>query len=367
MFFVLYNVSGFSSTNYVSLFLEGKISLQSLVSEFTYKGKYEELLNILDRILERTNMYEVRFEKVKIGYSLGKNILEEFYLIINTNVFDRIIFYSAIFFDKRFLDDFSSFVLDRNISDFWVINNLFRLCSLKNYFTPIVGIVVGMRITNGTLISELIDKLYSFFMYSDITNIFYSLREIYTFSEEDLLLVGRSLGELGDEECLKIFSKNNRSFVPFRIEFLIRFGYIDEGISEAKVGFLTPRLAKYLFIAFLNLGDYEEARMVLNYINIESFKLYFSYVLDLLMGRNLLQVEEKLKNLLKNPGIDLDVKNQVGFLLWIINTSNDKKTMEEEVIMSLNYFNGIKNHKYSSIRILEKLKAIKSLDSEMNR
>lgn len=352
--FILTIVSNSWGQDYVSLYLQNKITLQSLVLEFSSRSKYNELYEILDNILKITNVYEVRLEKIKVGYPLGKNILEDLYLVMGTNIFERYI-YLPIFSIPTLVSNFSEYLLRLEKPNDIVLKSFSKVCLINNHLEPMLFLVKKGIITNNLILSDLIEKLFNFRMFSEIRDIFYTFKDKVEWDINTLLNIGRALGELGDEESLKILSSDNYVFIPYRIEFLIRFGYIEEGIEEVRNYGISPRNAKYVFLAFLNTTNFTDAKVCLSYLPTD-FREYFSCVLDIFLGKNILDIEKRLKNLLLKQDISPEVKNQIGFILWIINTSSDKKTMNEEIIFCLNYLNNIKSNRFYSERVYQKIK-----------
>ncbi|MEN2997545.1 MAG: hypothetical protein ABDH28_00685 [Brevinematia bacterium] len=355
IFFAFLCPFSFSDIDYVTLYLQNRISLQSLVNEFIFKAKYSELYSILDEILKRTNVYEVRIEKIKVGYPLGRDVLEDIYISLDSTNFEKYS-YLSVFSGVKVLVSISKYLIAREEVSELVLKNFSRLCFLNNSPELVIDLVKAGKITNVFIFSELIQRLYGFSMFSEIREVYYYLRDKVEFDKEDLLMVGRALGELDDEECLRILSLDHPMFIPLRIEFLIRFGYIDEGIREASSYGVSPKNAKYVFLAFLNVGNFNEARRCLVYISQYGTRSYLSSILELFADGNILGVERKLKELLLDVGVEPDVKNQIGFLLWIINTSESRESMLGEVLFCLNYFNKVRNKKLSSSRVLQKIR-----------
>ncbi|MCX8028854.1 MAG: hypothetical protein N2712_02545 [Brevinematales bacterium] len=359
VFVLMLTMTG-SSNDFVHMYLQGRVGLQYIVSYFASRSMYKELYKVLEEILDKTNSYEVKVEKVKIGYPLGENIMNDFYEIMDTNAFDGYI-YSSVFSDDKLLGKFSKYLLEKKRFSEVVFGNFSRVCFLNNHIEPVVDVVLSGLVTNGLIISDLINRLYSFLMFREIAALYRRFRGVINFDSVELSYIARALGELGDEESLMILSSKNPIFTPLRVEFMIRFGYIKEGIEEVKLYGISPGNAKYVVIGFLNLNDVEGASIAVNYILDAYLKKYLMCVIDIFKSRDIIGVERKLKELLATKGVDGDIKNQVAVLLWIINTSQDKDAMNRELLFALNYLNNIKTENIER-RILEKIEEIKKLN-----
>lgn len=345
-----------TSKDYISRYIEGKLGLQVIVMDFVSKSRYEELYLLLDEISKRTNSYEVLVEKVKVGFPLRRDVMNELYEVLDSIIFERYI-YNSVFSERRLLDSFSRNLLERktNISE-TVVRNFSRLCFDNNYLSPLITLIKEGIVTNRTIISELLSKLEIFEMFPEIVEVYRSIRNYYDFGTTDLVTIARGLGEVGDEECLRILSQNLPQYIPLRIEFLIRFGYIQEGVEEARVYGVSSRNAKYVLIAFLNLKKFDEARSLLPFINQQSLLNYFSVVINILKGQDLLNNERKLRNMLQTKGLEPNIKNQVSLILWSLNTARDRDDIFNEVVTILNHFNNIKNPNIVSKRVLDMIK-----------
>lgn len=343
--------------NYVERYLEGKISLQSILFELTSKSRYNELYEILVRILERTNVYEVRFEKFKLGYSLGKDVLADLYTLMESGEFERYV-YSSVFAERRVISTFSEYLVSREYVSETVVKNFSRVCFLNNYLEEVVKVVIGKNVTNENLLFEILVKLENFLMFSHIREIYYALRGKIKFGVESMVIFARGLGECGDEEALSLVYMDHPMVVPLRIELLARFGYFDEVIREVSKYGISSRSAKYVFISFLNLRDFENAKLCLNYITLLGLKNYFSKVIDIFTSKDLVSVERELRRFLVDDTITEDIKNQIAFLLWVIETSTTREDLVNEVIFSLNYFNGVRSKKVYSERIMSRIKTL---------
>lgn len=343
--------------NYVERYLEGKVSLQSIVFEFTSKSRYNELYEILDEILKRTNVYEVRFERFKLGYSLGKNVLSDLYSLMESNEFERYV-YNSVFSERKILSAFSEYVLAKDGVSDMVVRNFSRICFMNNYLEEMVKVVIGKNITNQSLLFELLVKLENFLMFSYIRDIYYAFKGKVKFDVESIVIFARGLGEYGDEESLSLVYIDHPLVIPLRIELLAKFGYFEEVVKEVSRYGISPKNARYVLISFLNLKDFNNARLCLNYITLLSVKNYFSRVLDIFTSKDIVSVEKELKNFLIDDTVSEDIKNQVSFILWVIETSTSRENLFDEVIFSLNYFNGIKSKKVYSERVMSKLKVL---------
>lgn len=343
--------------DYISGYIEGRIGLQVIVMDFVSKSKYEELYSLLDEISKKTNSYEVLVEKVKVGFPLKRDVMNELYTVLDNEIFERYI-YNSVFSERRLLDSFYRNLLERrtNISEV-VIRNLSRLCFHNNYLSPLIVLTRERIITNRVIISELLSKLEAFEMFSEIVDVYRSIKNYYEFDTTDLLTVARGLGEVGDEECLKMLSQSLPQYIPLRIEFLIKFGYVQEGVEEARVYGVSSRNAKYVLIALLNLKKFDEARSLLPFINQQSLLNYLSVVINILRGQDLLNNERKLKDMLQTKGLDPNIKNQISLILWSMNTASSRDDIFNEVIFILNYFNNIRNSNITSKRVLDVIKS----------
>lgn len=348
-------------SGYVDDYISGRISLQSIIFEFTSKTRYSELYDLLTEILVKTNVYEVRFEKFRFGYSLGKDVWNDLYVLMEDKVFEKYV-YNSVFSERGVLYYFSEYLVSKKDVSDEVIKNFARVCLLNNYLEELVKVILAKKVGDERLLFEVLVKLENFLMFSYITNIYYTFRESRKFDIGSMLIFSRALGECGDEESLGLLYIDNPLVVPLRVEFLARFGYFEEVVKEVSRYGISPKNAKYVFISFINLKDFESARLCLNYMTTWSVKNYFSRVLNVFTSKDLVKAEKELKELLLDDGIQEEFKNQIGFLVWVIETSPNLEILFEDAVSVLNYFNGIRSKRGYSKRVIDRINLLNSLN-----
>ncbi|MGC8766841.1 MAG: hypothetical protein ACP5QP_03995 [Brevinematia bacterium] len=352
---LLITSEAYSQVDYVELYLKNKISLYSISQEFSSKSKYRELYEILSRILEKTNSFEVLIEKIKIGFGLGIDVNKELLMAFSNNLIENYK-YLPIFQSKNLVSNFSEFLIREKETNQTVIYQFSKLCLTYNYIEPLVNLATNTSITNEEVISQLVSKLFSFNMFSNVVKIYDKYKGIISFDTEDLITIGRSMANIGDERSITLLEQDIPYFLPYRVEALVKLGYIDEAVNEIKTYGINARSALWAFTALLNKEEYNLCQTSLIYINDINLRSYLSIILNFLTKNDIIETERKLKELLKKRDVNLSIKNQIAIILWIINTSENIKEMKKEIIFSYNYLNGIKTSNFYSERVLEKIR-----------
>lgn len=352
LFFIVGRI--YSQDDYVKLYLDRKMSIYSLSQEYSSKGRYEELYLILTKILEKTNSFEVLIERIKVGFGLGKDVNEDLLLAFSIDLINSYR-YLPIFQSKNLISNFSEFLLSRKESNQSVLYFFSKTCLTYNHVEPLLKLITNVVITNEEILSSLLSKLFLFKMFKDIVNVydFYSTK--IDFDLENTVIVARSMASIGDERCITLLNRDNYYFLPYRIEVLVKLGYIDEAVNEIKYYGISSKSAFFAFISLLNKGEYKLCETSLFYINDLYMRQYLSVILDLLSKGDITNSEKKLKELLGKRGVSLSIKYQIGVILWVINTAENIYEMKKDIIFAFNYLNGIESN-YQSERVLERIK-----------
>jgi len=336
-------------SDYVDDILNGKKSLDSVVFEFYSSGKYSELYEILEKLSEATNSEKILFEKIKLGYSLGKgNVTNDIYEFLNSPSPNLINLILVIGNDEKILSGIGNFITSKGISKNTLLNYS-KMCLLNNSLKVLTAFLTNTtppeELINlyNEIIESLLQKLDYYQMYNEIVTIFYSYKSYIKFSEFEREIIANGLINLNKpDEALELISNvDSANAIIIRIKSLSMIGELDSALEESKKLRITGINARIVFLLFLNKLDLQSAKNTAVFLD-ESFRELSVGVISLMEG-DIMKAEEVMKNILSKSYFDPNIRNLSAELIWVVNNSSDIDETKKLSLSILNRFAKIKN------------------------
>lgn len=336
-------------SDYVDDILNGKKSLDSVVFEFYSSGKYSELYEILEKLSEATNSEKILFEKIKLGYSLGKgNVTNDIYEFLNSPSPNLINLILVIGNDEKILSGIGNFITSKGISKNTLLNYS-KMCLLNNSLKVLTAFLTNTTPSEelislyNEIIESLLQKLDYYQMYNEIVTIFYSYKSYIKFSEFEREIIANGLINLNKpDEALELISNvDSANAIIIRIKSLSMIGELDSALEESKKLRITGINARIVFLLFLNKLDLQSAKNTAVFLD-ESFRELSVGVISLMEG-DIMKAEEVMKNILSKSYFDPHIRNLSAELIWVVNNSSDIDETKKLSLSILNRFAKIKN------------------------